>query len=94
MTPMYQIEHPVWKASPKIESHLSKRLEVEHIDEVIEQMTTLPDFGYDTEQYTSKNVGWNMFWELLTAKGKYERVENYIQMKQLHKQQKEDEEKA
>lgn len=60
---------------------------MEHIDEVIDQMTTLPDFGYDLlDTYTSKKVGWNMFWELMTSKGKYERIENYIQMNQLVKQ--------
>ena len=41
-------------------------------------MTTMPDFGYNVETFTNKKAGWNMFWELLTAKGKYERVENYI----------------
>lgn len=44
-------------------------------------MTAMPDFGYDVEEFSSKSHGWNMFWELLNAKGKYERVENYIQMK-------------
>ena len=51
----------------KIESNLLKRLELEHIEEAIEKMTVVPDFGYDI--YTHENLSEEVFDEEAQSKG-------------------------
>lgn len=43
----------------KIESNLVKRLELEYIEEAIEKMTVIPDFGYDI--YMHDNLSEEVF---------------------------------
>ena len=63
-----------------IKSHGVKRLELEHIEEMIANMTVIPDFGFETMPIDKEGSlkGWNLFRDFVQADFKYERLENYI----------------
>jgi hypothetical protein len=58
---------------------LIKRLELEHIEEVIDSLCVLPDFGYPGMLLDTDFKGWDHFRDLIQYGGKYERVINYIE---------------
>lgn len=51
----------------KIESNLLKRMELEYIEEAIEKMTVIPDFGYDI--HMNENLSEEVFDEEAQSKG-------------------------
>ena len=58
-----------------------KRLELDHIDEQIESLSIIPDFGFKIMPMTADEEfkGWELMLELIKNSHKYERIENYIQ---------------
>lgn len=67
-----------------IKSDFIKRLELEHIQESIETLQNVPDFGYpimlkDNDDETNPMRTWDLFLDLIQHGTKYERVENFIQ---------------
>jgi hypothetical protein len=44
----------------RIQSSLIKRLELEHIEESIENLGIVPDFGYPIEMFDDELKGWNI----------------------------------
>ena len=61
---------------------MAGRLEIEHIEEIIDRKTSLPDFGYNAINFEDKeNVSWGLFWEFINSNDKFERVENFISMR-------------
>ena len=63
-----------------IASKFSKRLELDHIEQMIEGMATVPDFGFDTTPFIKNNShqGWGILRDFFQRQHKYERVENYL----------------
>ena len=65
--------------NPKIPivSTFQKRLELSHIEEMIEQLQGFPDFGYSANNISKDEIklnGWNLLRDFLINKGKYERL--------------------
>ena len=79
----------------RIESNLIKRMELEHIEDMIDSMSVIPDFGYETgrfdifqyfkdQEYLEKGqepVGWHLFWEYINNAERFERLSNFVQMR-------------
>lgn len=62
-----------------IASKQQKKLELEHIENSIESMSQVPDFGYNIISSTSDGKPqWRMLYEFLHNMDKYERLQNYI----------------
>ena len=73
-------------------SKFSKRLELDHIEQAIDSMSSNPDFGFsninfidDSSQNHGDN-GWELMMDFFQASSKYERLENYIQAQALDKE--------
>lgn len=63
----------------KIQSTLHKRIELDHIDQTINAMNKVPDFGYENSKMDYSNeCGFNLLTSILSNNMKYERLENYI----------------
>ena len=59
----------------KIKSTFSKRLELEHIEEAINGMAIIPDFGFENNVMDKEDCrGWDLFRDFVTADYKYERL--------------------
>lgn len=55
----------------------------------MESMRNVPDFGYDMielEQGMQKQKAWDLLWQFIQNSSKYERLENYIQMRFIEMQ--------
>ena len=71
----------------RIESTLAKRLELEHIEDTMEALSVLPDFGFeplfmDGGDEGSVFKGWDLLRDFMQSGGKYERLHNYVEMRQ------------
>jgi hypothetical protein len=69
-----------------IKTSFVRRLELEHIQESIETLQQVPDFGYpimlkDNDDESNYMRTWDLFLDLIQHGTKYERVENFIQAK-------------
>ena len=69
-----------------IKTSFVRRLELEHIQESIETLQQVPDFGYPIMLKDNDDEGnymrtWDLFLDLIQHGTKYERVENFIQAK-------------
>ena len=72
MEPKIRIEQQAYKPMPKVKSRIAGRLEIEHIEEVMDSLSCLPDFGFnnmifneDDEQ--AKNAGWSILWDFINS---------------------------
>lgn len=66
----------------KIVTKPLKRLELEHIDNVIKNSQGgIPDFGFNPEIFTSEFNGWDRIVDMINELNKYERIKNYIDAK-------------
>ena len=83
----------MWKPQPRIVSTLPGRLELEHIEDMIDGMAIQPDFGYNNTVF-QKDMGqrsaWFLLWDFVNNEGKYERVDNFIEARQMEKQEEAD----
>ena len=67
----------------KIESRYIKRIDLQHIEEVISNNhfhSVMPDFGFDNNIMEESQVGegWKVFLDFCSNHYKYERLENYV----------------
>jgi len=63
----------------RISSSLVKRMELEHIEETIEQLNIVPDFGFPLLQYDMDELkGYDLIRDHIQNHSKYERVNNFI----------------
>jgi ribosomal protein RSM22 (predicted rRNA methylase) len=67
----------------KIESKLIKRIELDHIQNQIDSLSIIPDFGFSVMLERSTQNGWDILRDFLMSEGKFERLENYIEMRLL-----------
>ena len=51
-----------------------KRLEIQHIGEIIAELHTIPDFGYETDIPKGKFEGWKNLQSYIFNNSKYERL--------------------
>ena len=55
-------------------------MELEHIEETIELLNIVPDFGFPLLQYEMDELkGWDLFRDHIQNGSKYERVNNFIE---------------
>jgi hypothetical protein len=65
----------------KIQSSLVKRLELEHIEDIIEGLSIVPDFGFPLLIYEQEFRGWELLRDHIQNGSKFERVNNFIEAK-------------
>jgi transcription initiation factor TFIIIB Brf1 subunit/transcription initiation factor TFIIB len=53
-------------------------MELEHIEDIIEQLNIVPDFGFPLLQYEEEIKGWELMKDHISNNSKYERVNNFI----------------
>ena len=61
-------------------------MELEHIEETMESLCVLPDFGYPGMLLDTDFKGWEHFRDLVQGGSKYERVMNYIEAQKYFKE--------
>ncbi len=74
-----------------------KRLELQHIENMVESLDTYPDFGYDSgivQHDEAKFQGWAFIKDYVTKNNKYERLNNYIAAQVQFKKDEEIKQKA
>mmetsp|Transcript_34468 Transcript_34468/g.52748 ORF Transcript_34468/g.52748 Transcript_34468/m.52748 type:complete len:152 (-) Transcript_34468:105-560(-) len=81
LNPKKNIKIVVRKPKSNITTKFSKRLELDHIEEMIQGMAVIPDFGFDHQQIQRDQSisGWELLRDFFLSDNKYERLENYIQ---------------
>jgi hypothetical protein len=47
--PMMRLSQPAWQPRPRVRSTVTGRLELEHIEDMLDTMRVKPDFGYNTQ---------------------------------------------
>lgn len=65
---------------PIVSSYM-KRLELSHIENMIESLDVYPDFGYNSgiiQLNETRFQGWSLFKDYVITNSKYERLANYI----------------
>jgi hypothetical protein len=65
----------------RIQSSFIKRLELEHLENVVESLNIVPDFGFPVLLYDEEFKGWELFRDHIQNSDKFERVNNYIDSK-------------
>jgi hypothetical protein len=73
----------------RIESDLIKRLELDHIEEMIDGMSVHPDFGFPyigSYEEGADTKGWRIVKDFVEAGYKYERLENFIKAVHLERE--------
>ena len=68
----------------RFSSSYINRLEIDHIENLIENTAIVPDFGFNPCVKIAKDeTGWGRVSEIMNNIGKYERVQNYVEAKQF-----------
>ena len=62
-----------------ITSNYMKRLEIQHIGNLIAELHTIPDFGYEADIPQENFEGWKNLQNYIANSSKYERLQNFVQ---------------
>lgn len=70
-----------------IQSRQSKRQELQHIEKMIEGKSILPDFGFNQTmiEWPEQYKGWDLLIDFIQESHKYERIRNFISVRQKMK---------